>query len=226
MEIKDMKLSELFDECYSGITYQTAGEDVNYAFVEEGDNLTIFFQGSSQKIDWLRNFAFKRHPYKDMKDPYRVHRGFLDAWKEVEDIIIAKITEKNADDSFKWQHIIIVGYSHGAALSGLCHECVWYNRPDLRNDMSKLIGFGFEAPRFFGDYHVKQSLRERWATYYVFRNNTDIVTHLPPWILGYCQVGTVLGIGVGKSYGPIKSHYPQNVHDSLVEFENIDKVEK
>lgn len=30
-----------------------------------------------------------------MKVPYKVHRGFLAAWKEVEDIVIAKITETN-----------------------------------------------------------------------------------------------------------------------------------
>lgn len=57
--------------------WQTAGNDVNYAFVREGDTLTIYFQGSSSIIDWIRNFMFSKRPYKDMEDPYRVHRGFL-----------------------------------------------------------------------------------------------------------------------------------------------------
>lgn len=54
---------------------------------------------------------------------FRVHRGFLAAWKTVEDVVISKITEK-VDGEYKWQHIIVVGYSHGGALAGLCHECV------------------------------------------------------------------------------------------------------
>ena len=53
-----------------------------------------------------------------MEVSYRVHRGFLAAWKEVEDIIIAKIKDP------KWTKIVTVGYSHGGALAGFCHECV------------------------------------------------------------------------------------------------------
>lgn len=36
-----------------------------------------------------------------MKIPYRVHRGFLEAWKEVEDIVIDKILEKDAEGDFR-----------------------------------------------------------------------------------------------------------------------------
>ena len=55
-----------------------------------------------------------------MEIPYYVHRGFLAAWKEVEDIIINKISNP------AYKQIVTVGYSHGGALAGLCHECVWY----------------------------------------------------------------------------------------------------
>ena len=96
------KLSELFRKCDHGIKYQTVGNDVNYAFEEDAETrtLTIYFQGSSSTTDWVRNFLFKKKPYKDMEIPYRVHRGFLEAWKEVEDIIIDKILEKDADGNF------------------------------------------------------------------------------------------------------------------------------
>ena len=151
-------LSQLFYECAYTVEYQTVGDSVNYAFVEEGSTLYIYFQGSSQISDWVRNFLFKKKPYKDMKVPYRVHRGFLAAWKEVEDIVIAKICE-DGDDGFKWRHIVVVGYSHGGALAGLCHECVWFWRPDLRE--SGLEGYGFEAPRFYGGFHVRKELQER-----------------------------------------------------------------
>ena len=64
--------------------------------------------------------------------PYRVHRGFLAAWKEVEDIIVDKITEEQEYYSsemgkrkeYKWKQIVVVGYSHGGALAAFCHECV------------------------------------------------------------------------------------------------------
>lgn len=145
------KLSELFHKCAYDVQYQTVGHDVNYAFEEDikTHTLTIYFQGSSSVWDWVRNFLFKKKPYKDMEIPYRVHRGFLEAWKEVEDIIIEKIMEIDQPLlCLKWKHIIVVGYSHGGALAAFCHECVWFHRPDLRRE--GLEGYGFEAPRIYG----------------------------------------------------------------------------
>ena len=223
------KLSELFHKCAYDIPYQTVGEDVNYAFEEDIKNntLTIYFQGSSSVWDWVRNFLFKKRPYKDMGIPYRVHRGFLAAWKEVEDIIISKITETNINSTnYKWKHIIIVGYSHGGALAAFCHECVWFHRPDLREE--GLEGYGFEAPRIYGGWHVKKELQERWAKFIVIRDNNDLVTHCPPALFRFCHVGSILKIhgdiklGPDKWYIPncIKSHYPQVVYDGLVKAEN------
>lgn len=215
--------SELFHLCAYDISYETVGDSVNYAFMTKKNTLYIFFQGSSQISDWVRNFMFPAKPYKDMEIPYRVHRGFLAAWKEVEDIIIAKITEKNAKDNYKWSKIVVVGYSHGGALAGFCHECVWFWRPDLRE--SGLIGYGFEAPRFYAGWKVKKELKERWETFFVVRNNNDIVTHCPPAIFGFCHVGTILKIHgdtslvEGKYCKCVKSHFPECVYDGLVKDE-------
>lgn len=223
-------LEGLFHTC-NMIDYETVGDDVSYRFVEAGDSLTIYFQGSNSITDWIRNFLFKKRPYKDMEIPYRVHRGFLAAWKEVEDTVIAKVTEttpilttagkeENCVRVFKWKSVVVVGYSHGGALSGLCHECVWYHRPDLRG--GGLFGVGFESPRFFGGFRVPEKLRERWADYFVVKTNEDIVTHCPPWVLGYRHVGTVLGAkgdtSLVKNRLPkcVKSHYPQTVEDGLL----------
>lgn len=226
------KLSELFYECaFDNVPWQEVGLGVNYAFVEEGTTLYIYFQGSSQKVDWIRNFLFRKVPFKDIDVKFRVHKGFLSAWKEVEDIIINKVCEKKeilvseteARFEYKWRQIIIVGYSHGGALSGICHEVVWYHRPDLRKN--KLFGFGFESPRFYAGFRVKKALRERWANYTVIRDHNDIVTHCPPVIFGYTHVGKILKIkgdlnlaGV-KTLNCVKAHYPQVVYDGLVKYE-------
>ena len=83
-------LLDLFNNCLNA-KYQKTDTDTSYLFVEEGDTLYIYFEGSASKLDWIHNFMFKKRPYKDMKNPYRVHRGFLKCWKSVEDIIIEKI---------------------------------------------------------------------------------------------------------------------------------------
>lgn len=233
-----MKASKLFHICaWNEVIYQEVGDDVNYGYIEDGDHLYIFFQGSSSISDWVRNFLFPAKPYKDMGIPYRVHRGFLAAWKEVEDIIINKIkqrklrepTEEERNEGYElvydfvWKHITIVGYSHGGALAAFCHECVWYWRPDLR--VGGLEGFGFEAPRIYAGWHVKKALKERWETFRVFRNKNDIVTHCPPWLLRFCHVGEIIKIGKGLSTKDYKwpkcvgAHYPDKVYESLLDWE-------
>lgn len=232
-----MLLAELFRACAYTIEYKQAGDSVNYAFVEKGSNLEIYFQGSNSISDWVRNFLFAKKPYKDMDIPYRVHRGFLAAWKEVEDIIIEKINTKVLRDptkeeydaggekvkDYKYKHITIIGYSHGGALAGFCHECVWFHRPDLRQ--SGLEGYGFEAPRFFAGFRVKKQLKERWATFKVIRNGNDIVTHCPPWIFGFCHIGDILHIKGNTEHIKqripkcVKYHYPQVVLDGLMKYE-------
>ena len=218
-----MLLSELFKICDDPNGYQEVGHSVNYKFQEEGDRLIIYFQGSNSIWDWVRNFMFGKRPYKDMSVPYRVHRGFLAAWKEVEDIIIAKITE-NVKGAYKWKDITVVGHSHGGALCQFAVECVWYHRPDLR--MGGMRGYAFEAPRIFAQWCLPQELAERWATLFVFRDGTDIVTHCPPVIFGYRNLGSMIKIKgdytlVDKKWTPrcVKYHYPQVVYDGLVKFE-------
>jgi len=218
-----MKPSKLFHKCAYEIKYQTTGNDVNYAFEEEGDTLYIYFEGSSSVTDWIRNFLFPSKPYKDMKIKYRVHRGFLAAWKEVEDIIIEKICEDDDKGEHVWKNIVVVGYSHGGALAAFCHECVWFWRPDLREN--GLEGYGFEAPRIYAGWHVKKELKKRWEKFKVIRTNNDIVTHCPPALFRFCHVGNVIKIKGDISLVDnnlpkcVKSHYPQVVYDALVKAE-------
>ena len=215
-------LAFLFRQCAYEVQYQTAGLDVDYAFVEDGARLYIYFKGSDSIWDWISNFMFPAKPYKGMDIPYRVHRGFLRCWKQVEDIVISKITELDPDSGeYRWKEIIIAGYSHGGALSGLCHECCWFHRPDLSGGLIR--GYGFESPRFYAGWRVKDSLKDRWAHYTVIRTNEDIVTHCPPHLLRFCHVGKLLKILGDVSLCPnkrlpkcVKSHYPEVVSDALV----------
>lgn len=224
-----MNLTKLFEDCAYNIDYDVIGNDVNYKFIEENDTLNIFFQGSNDIkadkgwIDWLRNFWFfptRKKPYKGMKDPFYVHSGFLAAWKEVEDLVIGKITELDDEEKYKWKHINIIGYSHGAALACICHECVWYYRPDLNDNLQT---YAFEAPRAFT--HINKKVCERWKTCTIFRNNNDIVTHCPPKLFGFKHVGKVIQLHgsvdmiENKLWRCIKSHYPQSVADGLNQYE-------
>lgn len=221
------KAKEEFIDCAYNIKYHTTAGEVDYKIIPDKNHLHIYFMGSDSIkykrgwIDWVRNFWFfpaRKKPYRGMEDKFYVHSGFLSAWKEIEDIVINEITKKDARGHYAYNKITIVGYSHGAALACLCHECCWYHRPGLGKD---LLTYAFESPRVYGGFKTKKSLKERWETCFVFRNGNDLVTRCPPRIFGFSHVGNLVQINGdpnlidAKVLKCIKYHYQKCVIDGL-----------
>ena len=66
---------------------------------------------------------------------------------------------------------------------------------------------------------VSQSVANRFQALTVIRNIDDIVTHLPPKILGYTHVGNLLEIGKRGKYSKIDAHRPKNILNELLIYE-------
>ncbi|MBQ8208868.1 MAG: lipase family protein [Clostridia bacterium] len=172
----------------------------------------IFFEHSDGTDDWKNNLDFPAKAYKRMgKTIWFAHRGFIKVWKELEPIIENAIADHNI------KKIIITGYSHGAAIALLCHEYIWFNRPDLRDSTE---GYGFGCPRVFWGPKT-DALKRRFEKFTVIRNIDDIVTHLPPFIFGYSHVGKMLEIGKKGKYTPVEAHYAKNIQKELLLYEGI-----
>lgn len=200
-----MKLAELFKQCVyrSYARVENAGD---YSIEKIGSTLYIYLECSNGLTDWKNNFDFPAKPYKRMgKTIWFAHRGFLRVWKSIEPYIENLIKDEDITN------IIIVGYSHGAALAVLCHEYVWYHRPDLR---SKIEGYGFGCPRVFWGIKTNK-LTQRWERFTVVRNIDDIVTHVPPAIFGFSHVGKMIKIGTKGKYSTIDAHRPENIITEL-----------
>lgn len=206
-----MKLSTLFERCVNK-AYTQVENEADYALERIGSTLYIFFECSDGATDWKNNFDFPAKPYKRMGTTiWFAHRGFLKVWKTIEDYIADSIK----DESVK--KIVIVGYSHGAAIAALCHEYVWYNRPDLRDTLE---GYGFGCPRVFWGFRTKK-LRQRWERFKVIRNINDIVTHVPPAIFGFSHIGKMIEIGERGKYNMIDAHRPENILAELHNYETM-----
>ena len=151
---------DLFDRVLKG-PWITAGDDVQYK-LEDG---LLYFQCSRGASDWRANFDFPVVPYRDMKDKFRVHRGFLAKWKSVRDVIRPLPFHT------------IVGFSHGAALAALAHEDRLFH---LGVECTTTL---FGCPRFLW----MPSGVAQFAFVGVRRVSVrgDIVTHLPPAFTGY-----------------------------------------
>lgn len=201
-----MKLSTLFDRCLSA-PYIHVGEGADYYTERIGSTLYIYLESSNGEEDWKNNLDFPTRAYCRGKEcPFRAHRGFLRVWEALIPVLAPLI----ADESVR--KVVTVGFSHGAALAVLCHEYVWYRRADLRASQE---GYGFGCPRvLWGACPV-----ERWERFTVIRNLDDLVTHLPPAILGFRHVGKMIEIGTRGRYSRTDAHRPENIAAELRRYE-------
>lgn len=199
-------LIEIFNKQLDEEGWINTKGDVTYRISKPHKTLILEFQCSNGWKDWFRNLFFKKVPYKGMSNPFKVHAGFLSAWKEIEDIIRDRIRERD------YTAISIIGYSHGGAIAGLCLECANYERPDLASD-HRIIALCYESPRFYAGGLSKEVKRMKFRGCYVLRNGWDLVTHLPPLLFGFKHVGKLTKFGKEKRC--IKAHTPQSVLEGL-----------
>ena len=186
-------MKTLFNRCLEA-TYTSVAESGDYAVEVEGDTLTLLFEKSNGREDWKNNFDFPAKPYKNMEQNWFCHRGFLKVWKAIEPHVVDYIMDSRI------RNIEIVGYSHGAAIALLCYEYCIFHRPD-----AEVRGVGFGCPRVFWGA-VPSEVKARFNNFEVVRNGHDIVTHVPPALLGFRHISKVVLIGDGDSCGPVKDH--------------------
>ena len=205
-----MKLSTLFSRTLHTM-YTHVQNSADFALRRLGTTLYIYFAGSDGEEDWKNNFSFPAKAYSRVDNmTWYAHQGFLKVWKTIEDYIAADVMDPEV------KKIVISGYSHGGALAIFCHEYVWQVRPDLRNAVE---GYGFGCPRVvFGI--MPREIRSRWERFTVIRNVDDIVTHLPPRLLGFAHVGRMLEIGERRKYSRIDAHRSKNYLTELHRYED------
>jgi hypothetical protein len=200
-----MRMSELFYRCVH-IAYTHVENGGDFAIERYGNTLYVYLQCSDGSEDWKNNLDFPAVPYRHMgRTVWFAHRGFLRVWKSIEPYLARLILDSAV------KKIVTVGYSHGAALAVLCHEYVYFHRPDLHEN---IFGYGFGCPRVIWGVRT-QGVCERWKYFTTVRNLNDLVTHLPPALFGFFHVGKMLEIGARGRYSPIDAHRPEHILTEL-----------
>lgn len=191
-------LSELFSACLDADYYHVEN-GASFAHLRDGDVLYIFFEKSNGYEDWYNNLSYRAVPRGREGDEWFCHEGFLRVFESVLPYLEALISSKSV------RKIITVGYSHGGALALLCHEYIWYTREDIRENIE---GYGFGCPRVVRGRVENED--ERWRNFFVIRNIDDLVTYLPPALLGYRHKGRLFEIGKRGKYSQIDAHRAEN----------------
>ena len=204
MQCESEVLLKLFKVCLD-CKYEQVENGGSFAVIRNGGLVYIFFEKSNGLEDWQNNFGYHSVRYPRLEERWFCHEGFLRVWESILPYIREVIDEAN-------EGVISVGYSHGAALALLCHEYVWYKRPEIR---SNSFGVGFGCPRVIWGRVPRE--KERWRSFFVVRNLDDLVTHLPPALFGYRHVGNIVEIGNENNYSMIDAHRSENY---IAELEN------
>ena len=167
----------IYTDLFSVSGWKTIGDDTQYLIHETEDEYVIAFYGSNSKADWKNNFAFRKKPYKNMPVPFSAHRGFLKAWKLINDHFISLVKDVS-------KPITVIGHSYGGAIATLCMEDLWFNYPEKRAGL-KLITYG--SPRIIGWKNYRR-IKDRWENSTIYSNRIDLVSCLPPFMFGYRHV--------------------------------------
>lgn len=144
----------------------TAGRDVQF-YVK---NKTLYIECSKGRSDWKHNFMFGIRPYMKSSIPIFAHRGFTALWLSIKDII----------ESLDFNSV--VAYSQGSGIAHNIHENYVH-----RFGKEPEYTFAFADPRNY--WLPCKKLKSRFNNFYCIRNPRDLVTRLPPYILGYRHVG-------------------------------------
>ncbi len=155
------------------------------AFVKKDDQVYLLIMGSNEWKDWFYNFWFfakKVKPY-NVTSNIRVHIGFYKSYLYIRDLVHLYIKSNNV------KSLIVMGQSHGAAVTVLASLDIKYNFEDI--DIAAVLT---GCPRAGNDEFAK-SYEKRIDHVYRFKYGCDLITKLPPKFFGFADVGPEMHVG-------------------------------
>lgn len=157
--------------------------DHGYAAYEK-DRLVICFAGSDDWLDWVSNFEFVT-----LDEGFTIHAGFYDSWLHFKDFITDLV--KNYSIPYTDNNIIpslvVRGHSRGAALATLCARHI------TKNIGLPCSGIVYGSPKL-GNVAYQQQFDALPIDFIRVRNGWDFICDLPPWDMGYRDVGKLVSI--------------------------------
>jgi len=146
----------------------------------------LAFRGSSNLFNWIRDFQVWSVAPAQFGDCQgcKVHSGFYNIWKNVEDHVMRTLREVGCDADGEDNKIYVTGHSLGAALSHIAMFALNFYGFEVAKT------YTFEAPRVGNEAFAEAFNNSFTRRFPVFRitNHYDPVVHVPPMAMGYRHV--------------------------------------
>ena len=173
-----MKPNELFDLVFD-ISYKNVGDDVDYCIFVKEEKIYLAFEGSRTKRDWQNNLNFPRKIYKKQYSCLKAARGWGDAYKSCNNIVMEELI--SVMDDYPFFPVVIIGHSYGGAMAVLAAEDLHYRT----RTMPSVITFG--APKCLFGNKSKKYVKSCCVEITQYQHVHDIVPRMPPFS-GYHSV--------------------------------------
>ena len=177
-----------YGECFSVFRDDKTGIE-GYTKIDNGIFIVVV-KASNEDIDWVTDFSIwdlnkfwkglrKYYPYGDPKNTkVRIHQGFAKGYMVVRESIHEAFKKSNCS------YVFVTGYSMGGGVAPIVALDLQYNF-NLSEDK---VSCGFCGPRCFNKAGV-ESFNKRVPKSIFFKYGNDIVTKLPPPMLGFKHAG-------------------------------------
>lgn len=145
--------------------------------------IVISFRGTimSKIRNFVRDLSFIKTSPLSQYPGAAVHRGFWNAWGELEQDVVAALG--NLASSHETTTVIVTGHSMGAAMAGNAAISL-----KLKHGYNTSV-VNFEAPRG-GNQKFMSALRQEVPNYWRITHANDIVPHAPPEAFGFYHAAT------------------------------------
>ena len=199
-----MKPDELFNYIKSipHDHFITSGDNVQWIIKTDTKEkvIRLIFEESADKADWKNNFNFPVKIYKKQESCMLVARGWGNAYKSCNDVIITALcrTVSLIPD----YDVHICGWSFGGAMSLLAAEDFYYRTG------KKASVFTYGAPKPLWGCKTKKYVRSCVHVVKQWTHINDCVPLMPP-LPGYTRIATDK---IGKDFCILKLFQPNIYH--------------
>lgn len=184
--------------------YITSGDEVDWAILTDklGCVIRLLFEESTTRRDWINNFDFPIKLYKNQQHKFLVARGWGNAYKSCNDVIMQ--TMKETIEMYPEFKIEVLGWSYGGAMAQLAVEDINFRFGRKCN----LITFGSPKPLF--GHRTKKYFKSCCNEVNQYTNVCDVVCMCPP-LIGYKRIRTTR---VGHMDSIFQLFHPEIYHQS------------